>query len=117
MNTKRQTPEAIVRAAFRLQRGLDLLSNPAYKFVQWTVKTDAFFVHNKSREDCCHIVHVDHWTCTCEDFQKHDGEGCKHLYACDELLNQQAQIAAYDANTVDADVCASDAADHFCGAL
>lgn len=91
MMTNKATTESMMRSALRLERGIALLTNPAYKFKKWDIQSESFFVHNGKGD--CYMVSVKLWECSCEDFGKHK-EGCKHLYACEELLRNEALEAS-----------------------
>lgn len=94
MNT--QKTETIIRSARRFESAIAILNDANYEFKQWTENPLCFTVFN-GRGDC-YFTLTDLKRCTCEDFQKH-GDFCKHLFACEELLEQQAQIEQhYDPN-------------------
>lgn len=86
----RETQEILIRSARRYTAGLALLNDPSYKFNVWHEESGSFFVHN-GRGDC-YGTSVVLWECSCPDFE-HRKEGCKHLYAAKELMQQNAQIA------------------------
>ena len=97
-NDKKQTPEQMMASALRYTRGLALLSNPAYSFETIENCPTAFMVTKTGKEMKYYITLVANQTCTCEDFQR-TKKACKHLYACEELVEQQAQIEqGYDPN-------------------
>jgi hypothetical protein len=93
METKRQTPEQMVRAALRLQRGIALLDDPDYKVEQFVACPGTFYVEKTNGDN--YIVSVPKVTCTCPDFLQTQ-EPCKHYYACEEEMSREAQVARCD---------------------
>ena len=90
----RQTQEEMIRSARRYTAGIALLSNVDYVFEMMHEPTTTFFINNGRGK--VYVTSVKFWECDCPDFE-YRKEGCKHLYAAKELLEQQAQVAAMDA--------------------
>jgi hypothetical protein len=89
--------EQTVRTARRYEAGLALLNNPDYRFVAFECEPTAFYVWKKNV--CAYIVFTQTSDCNCEDF-KRNNQPCKHIFACIELVKQNAQIEeSYDPNT------------------
>ena len=86
----RQTPETMMKSALRLERGIALLSNPSYTFEPFAAVPGLFYVEKASGEN--YLTNVPKATCTCPDFLK-EQTVCKHYFACEELLQQEAQCA------------------------
>ncbi len=86
MSNKVVTQKQILSKLNRKERGHLLTQN---KDIQRT--TDGFKVPSQTQEGKEYIVNTGkNWSCTCHDHQK-ENEKCKHIWAVELILTQQAQ--------------------------
>lgn len=73
----------------RYQRGLALLNDPDYQFIQFTHYKKGFEI--RKNDGTFYFVMLGSRTCDCWDFLRNKTY-CKHVAACEELLEQEHQI-------------------------
>jgi uncharacterized surface anchored protein len=73
----------------RFERGLAMLNDPTYTVEKFDTSDTSFYVTNANGDT--YLTMVKTWRCNCFDFQR-NRQACKHLFACEEILNQENQI-------------------------
>ncbi len=101
-------PERIVREARCYEKAKALLSNPIYELLE-DPNFDGLFTIYKQGAPVYAVNTLDR-TCSCPDFAE-KGHVCKHLLACDLVLDNAALEA--QADVLDSAECATGTDPHY----